>query len=103
MPAGEAGIGTEAAAAETIPQVAQRLNVLPVTVWRWVRHGLLIEGKRVKLLARRVGGRWMVSREAWEAFDRDCNPGAGPLPESPTKLRRRLAAEKAAALKLIGR
>lgn len=88
---------------ETVAQLAVRLGCVTRTVFRWIHSGVSIEGRRVKLAARRVGGRWWVSREAWESFDRACNPAAGPVPESPAKIARRLAADRASALARIGR
>lgn len=39
------------------------------TVWRWVTFGVLDpKGRRVKLEARRLGGRWLTSKEAIERF-----------------------------------
>jgi hypothetical protein len=61
-----------APAPETIKQLAARLNVVPRTVWRWIRHGVEINGRLVKLAARKNGGSWTISREAWEQFDREC-------------------------------
>jgi excisionase family DNA binding protein len=44
-------------------------------VYRWIRRGVKHHGRRVKLAAVRVGGRWKVSREALKAFLSTINPG----------------------------
>jgi hypothetical protein len=92
-----------APAPETIKQLAARLGVVPRTVWRWIRGGVVAGGRTVKLNARRVGARWAISREAWEAFERACNPGAAPVPESPAQMARRMAADQAELGRLLGR
>ena len=39
------------------------------TIWRWALRGVLaIDGRRVKLEAVRLGGRWLTSREAIQRF-----------------------------------
>lgn len=39
------------------------------TLWRWVLRGCLaIDGRRVRLEAVRLGGRWLTSREALQRF-----------------------------------
>jgi hypothetical protein len=88
--------------AETITQLAERVGRDHATIRRWIATGVVVDGERVKLLARRVGGRWSITREAWEAFDRACNPDTQAVPESPTELKRRLAADRAEAAKLLG-
>lgn len=87
---------------ETPQQLALRVNVCPATVWRWIKAGVAVGTARVKLRAVKLGGRWSVSSEAWEAFVAACNPGAEPVPESLSKRDRRMRAERAALLKLLG-
>lgn len=87
---------------ETLPEFCRRVGKSRLTVWRWIKDGLSIGGRVVKLAAVRVGGRWQVPTEAWEAFQRGCNPGARPLPESPSAMDRRAAAARRAALAAVG-
>jgi hypothetical protein len=47
----------------------------PDTIYRWIKHGLLHQGRRVKLDAVRVGGRWQVTREAVQKFLSTINGG----------------------------
>lgn len=49
-------------------------------VYRWIKRGVLFHGRRVKLAAIRVGGRWQVSRAALHVFLSTINPGMrGPV------------------------
>ncbi len=93
---------TDLTVAETVKQLADRLGKSAATVWRWINTGVAVGERRVKLAARRVGGHWSITREAWELFDRECNPDERKIPESPTEAARRLATGDAAARKLLG-
>jgi Protein of unknown function (DUF1580) len=56
-------------AAQLLPssRVGKRVNFS--TIWRWALRGVrATDGRRVKLEAARVGGRWLTSREALERF-----------------------------------
>lgn len=86
---------------ETIPQLAKRVNVSRVTVWRWINRGVSVGGHVMKLAARRSGGRWLITAEAFEEWERALNP-QNPLPESPTAERRRWEREKQEALHRLG-
>jgi hypothetical protein len=86
---------------ETIPQLAKRVNVSRVTVWRWISRGIAVGNNVVKLAARRNGGRWSISADAWEQWEAALNP-ENPLPESPTAQRRRWEREKQEALRRLG-
>lgn len=87
---------------ETLAAIAARCGVTSVTVWRWVTTGVAVGGHVVKLAARRVGGRWVVSREAWEQFDRELNPQQPTLPESPAAERRRAERESEELARRLG-
>lgn len=86
----------------TITELATRVNRTRLTVWRWITHGVTAAGRKVKLRAHRVGGRWEVSPEEWAQFQADLNPDRAPLPESPAAERRRFAREKEALARKMG-
>lgn len=92
---------TTTMAPETPAQLATRVGVHLSTVRRWLTVGVVAGRKRVRLPATRVGRRWRITAEAWEAFTASCNPTATPIPESPTKRAARLAAEKAETLAIL--
>lgn len=108
-PGGEAGKPCEVAGGlgdwpkpKRPADIANALGVAVTTVWNWIHNGVCLGGRVVKLRARRVGWGWFIDREAWEQFERDCNPDYKPLPESPAKAVKRLAAGKKAAAELLG-
>src|SRR5215470_1017100 len=56
-------------AARRFPPYRQDRPVNPSTVWRWISAGVkLPDGRRVKLGAVRLSGRWLTSIEAIERF-----------------------------------
>jgi len=62
----------------SVAQLAARCDVCVQTVVRWIRKGCVVrpgDGRRIvyRLDARKTGGRWRISREAWAAFDAVCN------------------------------
>jgi hypothetical protein len=61
----------------------------PSTIWRWALRGVSGPGgKRVKLRAAKIGGRWTTSREAVSEFLLALNPGRSdnaPMPRTPGK------------------
>ena len=61
----------------------------PHKVLRWILDGLLVEGRRVRLAATKVGGRWFVAREDLEAF---LAATRGPKAEALARLRLRALA-----------
>jgi len=71
-------------------QAAERLpgRPDPWTVVRWITRGLKINGERVFLRGRRIGGRWFVSDIALGRFlddacpDRAAHDGESRTPES---------------------
>jgi hypothetical protein len=92
----------------SLPQAARRFPpyrrgrpVNPSTVWRWVFVGVRLPGgRRVRLDAVRLSGRWLTSVEAIERFIRAQTPRLGetagtPAPRTPG--RRRRDSERAAA------
>ena len=68
------------------------------TINRWIRTGVRVGGKRVKLDAIRLGGKWITSEEAFERFQAALTTRAGgavaPV-QSPAQRKRRTAALKA--------
>ncbi len=42
------------------------------TAWRWMRQGLILNGKTVRLKATRLGSRWMTTEEAITQFIQEC-------------------------------
>lgn len=87
---------------ESINDLAARLGRARLTVSRWIHTGLSIGGRIVKLQARRVGGRWEITREAWAQFQSDTNPQAVPTPESPADETRRAKAAQRALSEVLG-
>ena len=52
----------------TPKQLARREDVHVYTVMRWMREGVMAAGRRVRLAARKTGGRWRIRPEDFEAF-----------------------------------
>jgi hypothetical protein len=71
----------------TVRQVAEYCAVDPDTVREnWIKTGIEIEGRLVKLVAIRVGGSWRIERRSLVEFLLGCNPGASASSEaSPRK------------------
>lgn len=61
---------------EQIPPARNGKKTHFSTVFRWITAGMRnrATGRTVKLSAVRVGGRWMVSKDALEQFFEACNP-----------------------------
>jgi hypothetical protein len=56
-------------AAKRLPPFRQGRPVNPTTVSRWITEGICLpDGRRVRLDAVRVGGRWLTSVEALNRF-----------------------------------
>lgn len=83
---------------ETISALAKRVGRTWLTVWRWIHTGIIVGGNRVTLQARRVGGTWSISADAWDRFQRETNPQSASLPESPAAERQRMRREREALL-----
>ncbi len=94
--------GAEEPDEESLIQVAKRVGRNRQTIWRWVTYGVAVGSNVVKLQARRIGGRWVVTREAWEQFVRETNPQAPVLPESPAAERRRFEQEQEVVMRRLG-
>jgi hypothetical protein len=94
------------AAAAVVPPARNGRKTHVSTILRWILTGAKgPDGRRVRLEARRIGGRWFTSREALERFSCALTPAtdtpAPPAPRSSTASRR--ASERAAAeLEKIG-
>jgi len=55
--------------AATIPGTSGAKQLNPSTILRWITDGAVaLSGRRVKLEAVRVGGRWLTSKPALERF-----------------------------------
>jgi|GEM_PF-5016833 len=87
---------------ETVGQLAKRLSVSKPTVWNWIKNGVTIDGRKVRLNAKRFGWKWFISPEAWAQFERDCNPEYQPIPETPAQTARRLRNDAREAAELLG-
>ncbi|VTR91874.1 unnamed protein product [Gemmata massiliana] len=88
--------------AETLPTLAKRIGKTRMTVWNWIKNGITVGNRKVKLSAVRVGRQWCVQADWYEQFVKDCNPELPALPESPSAQQRRLKAEQERAKILIG-
>jgi hypothetical protein len=88
-----------AQAARSVPS-SQGKTVHAATVWRWIRKGVLAgDGRRVRLDAAKLGGRWVTSKEALQRFLEALtpsfgNPQRGVAPRTPGQRKR--AYERAA-------
>lgn len=87
-------------AARRFPPYRQGRPVSPVTIWRWISAGVKLPGgRRVKLGAVRVSGRWLTSVEAIERFIAAQTPpvtdDTAPVPSPRTTTQRQRAAAKA--------
>lgn len=105
----QAGDGlSSAAAGRLFPGHRGGKSVDPSTTFRWITRGAAApDGRRVKLEAVRVGGRWLTSRGAVARFVAALTPASDPdtstPPASRTPAARKRASEKAvAALKAMG-
>lgn len=81
-------------------EVAARYRVTPAAVLRWISTGVgAAGGGRVRLAARRVGGRWVIDPAAVDEFVSACN--AGPTPAPVVASARRGAADRAALARAL--
>lgn len=70
----------------TIDEVAGETRHCPASVRSWCRKGLVgPDGRRVRLVRERVGGRVYVRREALTAFMAALNGEAAPVPSSQAR------------------
>jgi excisionase family DNA binding protein len=80
----EKGEAVDATAELLTPQeVARRLRVHQDTVHAWMKDGVTVAGRVVKLGATRVGWRWRITEDELRAFLRACNPAEDGEPEQP--------------------
>jgi hypothetical protein len=87
-------------AARCFPPYRESRPINPTTIFRWITSGVrLPDGTRLRLEARRVGGRWLTSREAIKRFIDAQTPNfvADPTAAPRTPTQRAKAAERAAA------
>jgi hypothetical protein len=73
----------------------------PATLTRWILKGVRgPAGKRVRLEATRIGGRWITSREALERFARALTPNfeCSPAFRPGTAAQQKRAAERAGVM-----
>ena len=76
------------AAAALVPPARQGKRTHLSTILRWILDGAKgPNGKRVKLEAVRIGGRWMTTRSALQRFVERLTPDAGAAPPSPSARR----------------
>jgi excisionase family DNA binding protein len=85
----------------TVEEVAAECRMSRSTVEKWIKSGVSINGRRVKLAATRIGSRYRITRESVAAFIAGCNPDATPLPETAAARKRRIAGEIAEARRLL--
>jgi hypothetical protein len=94
---------TLAAAARMFPPTRQGRPISLSAVFRWIADGIKgPDGKRIRLEAARVGGRWLTSVAALERFAKAQTPQFG-AEETKTKIRtpgQRQRASEAAAKEL---
>ncbi|MES2208564.1 MAG: helix-turn-helix domain-containing protein [Chloroflexota bacterium] len=84
----------------TVDEAAAEIRRHRGTVENWIRAGVVVAGRRVKLAAVRVGGRYTVPRAALAAFVAACNPDTAAPVETPgeaaTRARRAVEAARRA-------
>lgn len=87
-----------AAAARRLPGTRGGRPLAPTTVWRWtVKGAMSADGRRVRLEACRVGGRWFTSTAAVARFIAALSADAPvPVPAVAPPAARRRAADRAA-------
>lgn len=87
----------------TISEVATDTRHSRSAVECWIKKGVAVGGSRVRLAARRVGGRLFVPRDALAAFLAAINPEPVPAPETPAAATRRARRDQDAARQLLTR
>jgi len=70
-------LNAERGARMSVPEIANRLNIGRLAVYTMLENGVLP--------GIRVGRRWIITRHAYEQWERTCGlrsgPGLGPEPE----------------------
>jgi hypothetical protein len=69
------------------------------TVFRWIMKGVRrSDGQFVRLEAIRIGGKWVTTQKALQAFAEATTPkrDGAPMPTTRTETKRRQASERAA-------
>jgi len=63
----------------TVKQAAAMMSppVAPITAWRWMRQGIVLNGEVVRLKAKRQGTRWMTTNAWIDEFIRRCEEAIG--------------------------
>lgn len=83
-------------AARRFPSYRNSRPVNPSTVWRWLTDGVrLPSGRRLRLEAARIGGRWLTSAAAIERFIRAQTPALDPEPTTKSATTNRTAKQRA--------
>jgi hypothetical protein len=90
-------------AARRFPPYRESRPVAPSTIFRWIVSGVIVrDGRRVRLEAVRLGGRWLTSVQAIERFVAAQTPALdsdpAPAPRMPTPVQRVTSAERAGQL-----
>lgn len=82
----------------TPEEAGERCRVSAEAVRHWIRSGVTILGRRVKLAAVRVGNNYRIDPDALQRFIEACNAGApaAPLSEAKGAARRKAAQESLA-------
>jgi hypothetical protein len=94
-----------ALAAKTVPPARSGKVTHLSTILRWIRQGAPgPDGKRVKLEAIRLGGRWMTSREALQRFGERLTPELRKAPNNgrPPATRERASKRAERQLEKLG-
>jgi hypothetical protein len=86
----------------TVEEVAALFRRSGETVRLWITRGIVVNRRRVKLAAYRVGGQWMVTTEGIDAFLAATNPEPPVCPESPAAQARRIKANIERVRQLCG-
>lgn len=94
----------------TLSQAAARypghrgaVRLHPATLTRWILTGVKgLDGRRVKLEAVRVGGRWLTSEAALHRFSAALGVTDAPAPPRTLSAQRAASERDAAALKAMG-
>jgi hypothetical protein len=88
---------TLARVARTLPGRDGEKNISPVTIARWVTHGVIRPGTddRIKLKAIRLGGRWGVTQDDLDAFISALSPAPSPSTPPRTPGQRAKASQRA--------